>query len=292
MRSHEISWETQWDSEKLNEIFKKIFVRVTLYARPTAPWFDTEYHLVRVRTRRLEKAFRRKKDPSSELEWRDQFRLQRDLFQTNFRDCLATTIGSCGGDIKSMWRRLCPLLQLERNPVANHSANEFAAFFARKVENIRSSTASAPPPDITHRFVQDPLFAFDPVTVEELTLLMLQRNTAASIQSQHGWSRRSTMLLHQWLLACAMHNSKKAFYRTNRREQSQVLSSRNRCWIHSISTRIGRFRTSVLCRRWSSELLIVGLSPTRTRTTWPLNVNRRTVATTPRKQRWCNCTMI
>ena len=27
MRSHEISWETQWDSEKLNEIFLKIFVR-------------------------------------------------------------------------------------------------------------------------------------------------------------------------------------------------------------------------------------------------------------------------
>ena len=47
--------------------------------------------------------------------------------------------------MKSMWRRLRPLLQPEENPVANHSADEFAAFFTRKVENIRSSTASAPP---------------------------------------------------------------------------------------------------------------------------------------------------
>ena len=35
-------------------------VTVTLYARTTAPWFDTECHLARVRTRKLEKVFRRK----------------------------------------------------------------------------------------------------------------------------------------------------------------------------------------------------------------------------------------
>ena len=52
--------------------------------------------------------------------------------------------------MKSMGRRLRPLLQPEENPVANHSANEFAAFFAIKIENIRSSTASGPPPIISH----------------------------------------------------------------------------------------------------------------------------------------------
>ena len=74
--------------------------------------------------------------------------------------------------MKSTWRRLRPLLQPEANPVAIHFADEYAAFLARKVENIRSSTASAPPLDISHRSVQDPLVAIDPMTVEEVTLLL------------------------------------------------------------------------------------------------------------------------
>ena len=46
-------------------------VTVTLYAKPTAPWFDTECHLVKVETRRLEKKYRMKKDSDSELKWRE-----------------------------------------------------------------------------------------------------------------------------------------------------------------------------------------------------------------------------
>ena len=92
------------------------------------------------------------------------------------------------------------------------------------------------------------------------------------------------MLLHRWLPACAMHHLNKAFYRPNRREQSRVPSSRNRHSIRLTSTRIGRFRILLSCRRWWNELSIVGLLPTRIRTIWHPTSSRRTVATIPRKR--------
>ena len=59
--------------------------------------------------------------------------------------------------------RLRQLLQPEAKFIADPSADNFA----KKVENIQSS-----PVDITRRLVPEPLVAFDPVTIEEVTLLL------------------------------------------------------------------------------------------------------------------------
>jgi len=50
----------------------------------------------------------------------------------------------------------------------DHSADDFALHFARKVENIRVFTAGAPPPVIKTRFVPEPLAAFNYVTSDEV----------------------------------------------------------------------------------------------------------------------------
>ena len=143
-------------------------VTVTLYARPTAPWFDTECHLAKVKTRHLERMYRRKQDPASKLEWLMQFELQRDLFQSKFKTHWSKAIDSCGGDTKRMWRKLRCLLQPGDTSATDHSADDFARHFTMKVDNIRSSTAGAPPPVITSRTVSEPLASFEPVTADEV----------------------------------------------------------------------------------------------------------------------------
>jgi hypothetical protein len=67
-----------------------------------------------------------------------------------------------------MWRKLRCLLQPGDTSATDHSADDFARHFTMKVDNIRSSTAGAPPPVITSRTVSEPLASFEPVTADEV----------------------------------------------------------------------------------------------------------------------------
>src|SRR6218665_2735219 len=67
-----------------------------------------------------------------------------------------------------MWRKLSRLLQPGSAPVMDHSADDSALRFASKAENIRVSTAGAPPPLIKTRSVPEPLAAFNSVTSDEV----------------------------------------------------------------------------------------------------------------------------
>ena len=53
----------------------------------------------------------------------------------------------------------------------SHTAEDFAKFFRSKVNKIRQTTASAPPPNIADRSCSVPS-AFDDVTVEEITKIV------------------------------------------------------------------------------------------------------------------------
>jgi len=57
---------------------------VKIKARPTAPWFDAECHTARVKTRKLEKAYRHQPSTESRTSWREQFTNQRILYQRKF----------------------------------------------------------------------------------------------------------------------------------------------------------------------------------------------------------------
>ena len=54
---------------------------IRIRARPTAPWFDAGCHHMKVTTRKLEKAYRRRPSAESRSAWRTQFDNQRVLFQ-------------------------------------------------------------------------------------------------------------------------------------------------------------------------------------------------------------------
>jgi hypothetical protein len=87
-------------------------VWVKQYARPSSPWFDTECHLMKVKTRKLEKIYRHHKTTTNESNWRLQFRLQRQFFQTKFTEYWKFTVESNAGNSKMLWSKLRCLLEL------------------------------------------------------------------------------------------------------------------------------------------------------------------------------------
>ena len=145
---------------------------MTLYARPSAPWFDMECHLTKVKTRKLERSYRSCPSQRSRKEWQQQFEHQRQLFQVKAASYWSSAIDMCGNDAKAMWRKLRCLLQPMPDTVQRHTADQFAQQFSNKVDMIRRSTATAPTPNIRHRDVDVPLCEFELVTAEEIVSIL------------------------------------------------------------------------------------------------------------------------
>jgi len=152
-------------------------VYVTKYARPASPWFDTECHLMKVRTRKLEKEYRAQLDATAEAAWREQFKRQRILFQSKFNNYWKFAIDSSANNSKVLWSKLRCLLQSpvdDASTSIEHSADDFANFFVNKIDTIRQSTAAAPYPTINSRHLTSPdqLNTFRPVTPDEVAALL------------------------------------------------------------------------------------------------------------------------
>jgi hypothetical protein len=149
-------------------------VTVTQYARPSSPWFDTECHLTKVKTRKLEKQYRAHPSGDTELAWRQQFRQQRILFQSKFNSYWKSAIDSSTKNSKALWCKLRCILQSPSDDLSasDNSADDFADHFASKIDKIRQSTALSTPATITGRVVAEQLDSFRPVTSEEVVLLL------------------------------------------------------------------------------------------------------------------------
>ena len=147
-------------------------VTVTDYSRPTAPWYDRDCHLIKAKTRRLEKIYRLKRTAASEWDWREQYQQQRRFYSSKFTSFWTGKIDSCGNNNRMLWSRLRGLLHPPDSAVLEHSADDFAQHFTNKVDRIRASTASAPAPSIIDRSIPQPLAQFSPVTPEEVMAVL------------------------------------------------------------------------------------------------------------------------
>ena len=155
-------------------------VTVKQYSRSVSPWFDSECHVMKTKTRKLEKLYRAQPNIITESVWRSQFRQQRILFQTKYMSHWSFVIESAKGNSKMLWSKLRCLLQSPTDDATitpEHSADDFANYFVDKIEKIRQSTVSAPPPMIKTRTVPEHLDKFSPVTAAEVVSL-LKRSAA------------------------------------------------------------------------------------------------------------------
>ena len=165
-------------------------VLVTRYSHPSSPWFDTQCHLMKVKTRKLERIYRRNPNSVTKSAWQYHFRQQRLLFQVKFNKYWKFVIESNAGNSRSLWNKLRCLLQPPADDVSSqeHSADEFANFFASKVDNIRKLTSSAPDPLIDSRTVVTELSEFLPVTAAEVGLLLKHTaNKQSSVDPIPTW---------------------------------------------------------------------------------------------------------
>ena len=156
----------------VNQHVPVITITMTNYWRSTSPWFDSDCHLTKAKTRRFEKIYRRKGTCASEWDWREQYQKQRHLYSSKFASYWSNKIDSCGDNNKSLWTRLRSLLHPSDSASFQHSADDFAHNFINKVDQIRASTANAPVPIITARSVSQPLSCFEPVTSDEVLALL------------------------------------------------------------------------------------------------------------------------
>jgi hypothetical protein len=149
------------------------FRTVCIRAAQTVPWYDDDCRQEKRQTRHLEKIYRRTKNDSDEMLWKMQFTHQKQFFDQKPRDYWIRTIGSCRGDSKALWSKLRVQMSPPLPQDSSHfSADDFAAFFTSKVEQIRSSTLSALPPAIKPQIVTLSLSSFDIIGLDEVARML------------------------------------------------------------------------------------------------------------------------
>ena len=116
-----------------------------------SPWVDAECRAARRDCRRLERRYRKTHSPADRRVWVDASRRRFDLLRRKKEDYWRLRLTSCGRSSASLWRSLSSLLGRDRDVSAatDHTAEGFAAFFARKVDAVRSDTAGLPPPPVS-----------------------------------------------------------------------------------------------------------------------------------------------
>ena len=127
---------------------------------------------MKAKTRKLEKAYRRQRSAQVECTWRTQFRKQRTLYQHKFIDYWSCAIEACQGDSKALWSKLKSLLEPKPFNDSTLVAEDLAQYFTTKISKIRASTATSPPPHIEDRSVLELLSDLQPVTVNEVTIIL------------------------------------------------------------------------------------------------------------------------
>jgi len=138
----------------------------------SARWYNAECRMEKVKTRRLEKIYRRIRTAESLAAWRQQFAFQRAVFERRFASFWTETISDNRHDLRALWSQVNVLLKpTPSSTTQSLSADDFANHFTAKVDGIRSATECAPPPDIMHRAVPR-LSDFDPVTTKEVIDIM------------------------------------------------------------------------------------------------------------------------
>lgn len=143
-------------------------------AARTAPWYDDDCRREKKNfSRRFEKFYRRTKAEIDEKLWKVQSKHQWQFFQQKLRDYWISSIDSCKGDSNALWSKLRIQMSPSLHQDSSHfSADDFAAFFTSKVDKIRASTSSAPPPVIKKQLVATPLSSFELVSVDEVAWLL------------------------------------------------------------------------------------------------------------------------
>jgi len=121
----------------------------------------------------LEEIYRSTRTDDARQRWRDQFAMQRSMFQKMYADYWCKAIND-SEDSKTFWRQLNVPLQPSGTVISPFYASEFASFFHRKIAAIHGSTAAASQSTVDARDVS-PLNSFGTAVTADDVAASLRR---------------------------------------------------------------------------------------------------------------------
>ena len=109
------------------------FVDVKLHVHPNAPWYDSRCQVEKVKTRRLENAYRREKSEELFKAWRSQSQYLRFVLREQYTEYWSRTLSSNMKDPAALWSKIGVLLnQPNVTSDCKFSPDEFADFFSEQ----------------------------------------------------------------------------------------------------------------------------------------------------------------
>jgi len=146
-------------------------------------WFDSKCRASRRRVRAAERCFRRTRQDADKTVWLTRLKSLRVLYEEKNKLYWRAEIDNSKGDSRKLWRTLSSIMGDTKRACnsSGHTADEFAAFFAEKVDSVHQSTSSTPLPHVPATAKQE-LHEWEPVTSQDVAKLISE---ALSKSCQH-----------------------------------------------------------------------------------------------------------
>ena len=141
----------------------------------TAPWFDADCRALRRECRRFERRYRRTRSTADRRQWVDAVRHRLRVYRNRKEEYWTSRIAEHGRSSPMLWRSLSSMLGRDRDVTGatGHTADGFAAFFSRKVEDVMAATAELPSPDMIAS-APSSMTAFQPCTQAEIRRIIMR----------------------------------------------------------------------------------------------------------------------
>lgn len=138
------------------------------------PWFDADCRKARSECRRYERRYRKSGSATDRRQWVDTTRGRFQLYRRKKETYWMNRVAQEGRSSAGLWKNLSTIIGKDRNVTGatGHSADGFASFFKRKVDDIRADTAAASPPVISNSATSS-LSSFRPVTDTEVRRIIM-----------------------------------------------------------------------------------------------------------------------
>lgn len=127
-------------------------VRVKRRLKHATPWFDAECRDARRRTRRAERRYRQRLSDADKCVWAEKAATMQSVYEAKSSQFWRDEIASNKDDMRQLWRTLHSVLGEAPDDInGGHTADDFAEFFQRKVDDVRASCSSTSLYDVPWR---------------------------------------------------------------------------------------------------------------------------------------------
>jgi len=139
-----------------------------------APWFDADCREARCECRRYERRYWKTGSVVDRRQWVDATRRRFRLYRRKKEAYWTERVSEAGRSPAKLWGSLSVMLGKDRDVTSatDHTADEFAEYFTRKVDNIRADTADTPAPVIADTATSS-WSSFRPTTEAEVRRIIM-----------------------------------------------------------------------------------------------------------------------